>query len=222
MTNHRFVSNTLSELKEVNQSSILGYEDSPVLTLEEAVENIIPLISDVIDYVATAKKKYNWHLTLLTRDESAAIYLYTMSGKSFFSSLNTALRAANRQLLQPWFPFLKIFITALEKLPSIKATIWRGVNYDATLRFVENDTDTWWCINSCSRNINIVKPFLGENGTLFAIEAIHGKDISMLSANPDEQEVILLPGTRVRAKNQSLNVTDHLFIIHLEEINLQR
>jgi hypothetical protein len=63
---------------------------------------------------------------------------------------------------------------------------------------------------------------LGENGTLFAIEAIHGKDISMFSAVPDEQEVILMPGTRVRAKSQSLNVMDRLFIIHLEEINLQR
>jgi hypothetical protein len=71
-------------------------------------------------------------------------------------------------------------------------------------------------------NINSVQPFLGESGTLFAIETIHGRDISMFSAVPDEQEVIILPGTRVHARNQSLCFIDRLFIIHLEEIAPQR
>jgi hypothetical protein len=59
---------------------------------------------------------------------------------------------------------------------------------------------------------------LGESGTLFAIETIHGKDISIFSAVPDEEEVILMPGTRVRTRYQSLSVIDRFFIIHLEEI----
>jgi hypothetical protein len=71
-------------------------------------------------------------------------------------------------------------------------------------------------------NINSVQPFLGESGTLFAIETIHGRDISMLSAVPDEQEVIIMPGTRVHVKSQSLNIPDRLFIFHLEEIIPQR
>jgi len=217
----RFINNNLPQLQEANHNSIFDYEDLPLLTLEEAVEKIIPFIPNLMDYVATAKKKYNWHSTLLTRDESAAIYLYTMS-TDFFSRLNNALRDVNRQVLKPWLDFLKLFVTALKKLPSTKATVWRGVSYNATSKFVDNDVYTWWDINSCTVNINIVQGFLGESGTVFAIETIHGRDVSMFSAFPDEQEVILMPGTCVRARYQSLNFMDRLFIIHLEEIVSQR
>jgi hypothetical protein len=221
MTNNRFVNNTFSDLEEANRSPIFGYEDLPLLTLEEAVEKIIPPISHLMDYVATAKKKYNPHSSLLTRDESAAIYLYSM-GTPFFSCLNEILRAENRHALKPWFAFLKLFITALEKLPSTKATIWRGVNFDDTLTFVDDETHIWWNINSCSMALNIVQPFLGKQGTLFAIDAIHGKDISAFSALPDEQEVVLMPGTRVRRRFESLNVNESIFILHLEQIIPQR
>ncbi len=71
-------------------------------------------------------------------------------------------------------------------------------------------------------NNNIAQEYLGKSGTLFVIETTQGRDISMFSAFPDEQEVILMPGTRVRAKNPSLNFIERLFIIHLEEIAPQR
>jgi hypothetical protein len=216
MENNRFI-----ELKEANCSPIFGYEDSPLLTLEEAVNQISPPISGVMDYVATAKKKYNRRSALLTRDESAAIYLYSMS-IPFFSRLNVALRAEIRDELKPWFAFLKLFINALEKLPSMKCTIWRGVNYDSTLAFVDDEVHTWWGVNSCSMALNAVQPFLGEQGTLFTIDAIHAKDISAFSANPDEQEVVLMPGTRVRRRFEPLTVNDRLFILHLEQISPQR
>jgi hypothetical protein len=221
MANNRFVNKTLSELQDTNRSSIFDYEDSPLLTLEEAVENIIPPISSVMDYVAIAKTEYNRHSSWLTRDESAAIYLYTMP-ISFYSCLNNTLRAKNRHALKSWFAFLKLFITALKKLPSTKATIWRGVNYDDTLTYVDNDVHIWWSVNSCSMNPERVQPFLGESGTLFVIDAIYAKDISTFSAIPDEQEVVLMPGTRVRRRYNSLNFIDRLFVLHLEEVNPQR
>jgi hypothetical protein len=221
MANNRFVNKTLSELQETNRSSIFDYEDAPVLTLEEAVEKIVPPISRAMDYVATAKEKYNRDSTLLTQDESAAIYLYTMP-TSFHSALNNTLRAENRRALKPWFAFLKLFITALKKLPSTKATIWRGVNYDDTLTYVDNDVLIWWSVNSCSMNLEKVQSFLGESGTLFIIDAICAKDISTFSAIPDEQEVVLMPGTRVRRKHDALNFIDRLFVLHLEEINPHR
>jgi hypothetical protein len=173
-----------------------------------------------MDYVATAKKKYNRYSSLLTEDESAAIYLYSMP-TPFFSHLNETLRAENRHALKPWFAFLQLFIAALGKLPSTKATVWRGVNYDDTFTFAHNDVHVWWSINSCSMALNIVQPFLGESGTLFAIDAIDGKDISTFSAVPDEQEVVLMPGTRVRRRYESLSFTDRLFVIHLEQISSQ-
>jgi hypothetical protein len=221
MASDRFVNNTLSELEKANHSPIFGYEDSPLLTLEEAVEKIIPLISHVMDYVATAKKKYNRHSDLLTRDESAAIYLYSMP-TPFFSRLNETLRAENRHALKPWFAFLKLFITALEKLPSTKEIVWRGVSGNVGSIFDDNDVHIWWSVNSCSMDLRSIEPYLGDKGTLFAIHTTDGKDISAFSAIQDEREVVLMPGTRVRAKCESLSFIDRLFVLHLEEIIPQR
>jgi hypothetical protein len=221
MAHNRFVNSALSELQEANRSPIYGYQHLSVLTLEEAIEKIIPLVPGIVDYAGSAKENCNRDSTLLTWNESAAIYLYSMP-ISFFSCLNTALRAENRDALKPWFVFLKLFMTTLEKLPSTRGTVWRGVNYDDTLTFVDNDVHIWWSVNSCSLNPKSVEPFLGEHGTLFAIETINGKDISMFSSFPDEQEVVLMPGTRVRAKFESLNYGDRLFIVHLKEENSLR
>jgi hypothetical protein len=71
-------------------------------------------------------------------------------------------------------------------------------------------------------DLRSIQPYLGDNGTLFAIHTIHGKDISAFSAIPDEREVVLMPGTRMRAKCESLSFIDRLFVFHLEEINPQR
>jgi hypothetical protein len=218
---NRFINSDLPKLEEANHNSIFYYENLPLLTLEKAVEKIVPLVSHVMSYVTTAKEKHNRHSTLLTSDESAAIYLYTMP-KEFFSKFNIALRDTNRQVLKPWLHFLKLLITALKKLPPTKATVWRAVYKDVVFTLDEGEVYTWWDITSCSMNINSVQPFLGESGTLFAIETIHSRDISMFSAVPDEQEVIIMPGTRVRTRYQSLNYIDRLFIIHLEEIAPRR
>jgi len=218
MTNDRFVNNTLTELQEANRSPIFGYEDSPILTLEEAVEKIIPLVSRVMDYVATAKQQCNRRSDLLTRDESAAVYLYSMP-TPFFSRLNETLRIENRDALKPWFAFLKLFITALEKLPSTRKTVWRGVSGDVGSIFADGDVHIWWSVNSCSMDLKVVERYLGEKSTVFAIDAVDAKDISAFSAFPAEQEIVLGPGTRVRALSLPLNFESRFFIVHLEEEN---
>jgi hypothetical protein len=216
----RFINNK-SQFEDVNRNPIFGYKDSPLLTLEEAVEELVPIISNIKDDVTTAKKNCYQNSGLLTQDESAAIYLYTMA-KPIYSSLNKALRAEDHQAQKPWFAYLKLLTTALEKLPSITDTVWRGIDVDDTLPFVDDEIHIWWSVNSCSKNLNVVQPFLGEQGTLFVIQATHGKDISEFSAMPDEKEVILMPGTRVRRRYEASNFKESLFIIHLDEINPQR
>ena len=51
----------------------------------------------------------------------AAIALYTMEWTPFYESiyhlLNTNLRDENRDALKPWFLYLKLLITALQRLP---------------------------------------------------------------------------------------------------------
>ncbi|CAF4288718.1 unnamed protein product, partial [Adineta steineri] len=126
---NRFVDDNISELQAANRNPIHGYEELVLMPLEQAVEKIAPFIDNITKYVQDAKRNCNHNLNILTWDESAAIYLYTMPSP-FFSSLNKRLRAEDRHALKPWFAFLKLFLTALEKLPSTKVSVWRAVSCD--------------------------------------------------------------------------------------------
>ncbi|CAF0728027.1 unnamed protein product [Adineta steineri] len=71
----------------------------------------------------------------LSQDESASIHLYTMEWKvhdnSLYAMLNRTLRLADRRKLQPWFRYLKLFLTAFFRLPPSKyGTVWRGIPED--------------------------------------------------------------------------------------------
>jgi hypothetical protein len=214
----RFINKDFSELSEVNISLIYDYQNLPVVSLEDAVKEVISLVPNIMDYVAQAKQQCNRNSTVLDWNESAVIYLYTMP-KPFFSLLNEALRSGNRHKLKPWFSFLKLLTHALEKLPSVENTVvWRGVSKDIGSNFSEDDVQTWRSFNSCSTNLQVVECYLGENNTLFAIKTLHGKDISSFSAIQTEHEVVLLPGTRFRVKSNALNFKDHLSIVYLEEL----
>jgi hypothetical protein len=54
-------------------------------------------------------------------------------------------------------------------------------------------------------------------GVLFCINTINGKEISVYSSmNNGEEEVVLMPGTRLRVKDKTFDV--HGFsVVHLEE-----
>lgn len=211
-----FVHSGISQSADVNDSPIYGYQDVPLVPLEDAVKSVASQIPDVEDLAIQAKTKCYKENMELTVDESAAIYLYTMP-KCFNSRLNERLREGNREEIEPWFPFLKVFIAAIGKLPPFMATVWRGVNDDNSCNFFEDDAQTWWTVNSCSKDLKVIESFLAGVGTVFAIETIYGKDIAMYSAIPDEQEVVLLPGTRVRRKCDPLEIKDRPFIVSLEE-----
>jgi hypothetical protein len=220
MANGRVVNNTLADFEEPNRKRIVGYEDSPLLTLEEAVQPIISIVDRLVDSVAIAKKKCNRHSDLLTWDESAAIYLYTMSA-SLNLRFNETLRA-KRHALKPWFYLLKLFITALEKLPSTSGVFWRAVSGEVGSIFDDNDVHIWWSVNSCTMDLRSIQAYLGDNGTLFAIHTMNAKDITAFSAVQDEREVVLMPGTKLRAKSESFSFIDRLWVLHLEEISSQK
>jgi hypothetical protein len=220
---NRFINNNLPKFQAGSHNPLSDYEDTPVQTLEKAVENLIQFVPDVVNYVSTAKKDSNRNSTL-TWDEEAAIRLYTMS-TPFVTRLNQTLRSENQRVPKEWFPFLKLIVAALKKLPPTEATVWRGVKDDTVAsKYLEGEVYTWWTVASCSISIEIVEKYLDESGsgTLFTIETVTGRDISMFSAIPHEQEVVLMPGTLVRVKSKSSNIFDRFFIIHLEEVVPQR
>ncbi|CAF1372738.1 unnamed protein product [Adineta ricciae] len=216
LRSNRYVNKSITEFQEANRSPIYGYKKQMLVTLEESAEKLHPFVNDIMKYVDDAKQKCNRQINLLTWDESAAIYLYTMS-TPFFSALNDTLRAEDRHALKPWFPFLRLFLNALEKLPSSATTVWRAVSGDTDNYSLQDDVKIWWSVNSSSTALNVVQIYLGERGTLFAIETTRGKKIDEYSAFPDEQEVIIMPGTFLKIESEPLNFIDRLLVVHLKE-----
>jgi hypothetical protein len=109
---------------------ITGYQYIPLVTLEESVKPIAHLFDKIEIKIFMTKRGMTNPADGLSKDESRSIHLYTMpsdSGLPLFQVLNKVLRDEDRQTLKPWFPFLKLFLTALGKLPSQQMIVWRGV-----------------------------------------------------------------------------------------------
>ncbi|CAF1336171.1 unnamed protein product [Didymodactylos carnosus] len=198
---------------------VYGYLSSPLVPLEVSLEKIIPLIDNLQRYIKTAKTHCH-SSNHLTKEESAALYLYTMEwgDESFYRVLNKALRDENRAALKPWFPYLKLLDTALNKLPSQKLSLWRGVDGNVSKNFEQGQLLSWWSVNSCSSSVNIIKNFLGTDSTLFMIEAVNGKSISLYACYTTENEFILMPGTKLEVMSSALDYSGGLHIVHLREI----
>ncbi|CAF4180006.1 unnamed protein product, partial [Adineta steineri] len=206
--------------KPTRLSPIYGYHTYPLLPLRQALEPILLSINQLDNFIRIAKTEcYFPSEHGLTREESAAIYIYTMDWgeQSLYRVLNGLLRIKDRTVLVPWHGYLKLFDTALKKLPSHHINLWRGVNVDISKNFKKGEELTWWNITSSSSLVNVVKQFLGPSSTLFLIEAKNGKLISAYSNFPEENEVILGLGTRVRVVSDPLDSAS-LNVVHLMEL----
>ncbi|CAF1045369.1 unnamed protein product [Didymodactylos carnosus] len=195
---------------------IRGGENVPLMSLEMAVESLKPMI-DVLPSVSISKKKCQHLHDNLTLDESAAIRLYTMQNLS--QHLNGILRSKVRaELLHPWIPYLKLLLTALYKLPSVKKIVWRGTNLDLSTLYKPGDRCAWCGFSSCTESITVADFFLGKSGsrTLFCIECENGRLITQHSQFADENEILLLPDFYFQVID--MRVGDGFPIIHVKEI----
>lgn len=183
------------------------YLKEPLVSLENALRELsshVKRLNVYREYAQTnCNKSTEYRLTL---DESAAIYLYTMqwkegSSESLYYILNESLRSGNNSTMKRWFPYLKLLVTALKKIPSLKTEVWRNLAGDFNKDYPQNKSFQWAHVTSCSRDVEqVIKCFWNLNGqnTLFKINTVNGKNISAYSQFPNELEVVLLPGTRFR------------------------
>ncbi|CAF1049985.1 unnamed protein product [Adineta ricciae] len=221
--NPRFLSNLKDEPSNILQP-ISGYEHEPLLSLEESCQSLYPLIDNLAQYIWISKRNSQNPDDGLTSDESASIHLYTMewtnSEESLYAKLNRTLRSVNRQELKPWFRYLKLFLTALFKLPTFEGVVWRGVRGDLSKQYSHTTEQAWWALSSCTLSLNILESplYLGKTGTrtLFSIETQTGRRIRSHSYFKHEEEILLLPGTFFQVLSY-LSPADNLHIIHLKE-----
>ncbi|CAF3437199.1 unnamed protein product [Rotaria sp. Silwood1] len=142
---------------------IEGYQNEPLVSLEQAVEPLVAIFDQetLQRNVWVAKNRCKKPADGLSQDESASIMLYTFEWNtkenSLYFILNQTLRMEDRQKLKPWFLYLKLFITALSRLPSIVDTVYRGVKTDLTGQYELNTNSIWWGVSSCTDNMDILQ-----------------------------------------------------------------
>jgi hypothetical protein len=200
-------------------SPIEGYELKPLVSLGEAVRTLESIIKNIQSYVWTATGNSETPKDGLTLDESAAIYLYTM--ECMYHQLNEALRSVQRQVLIPYFSYLKLLLTALWKLKDVKEVVWRGMKGNFADQYPTGKKLVWWGFSSCTLSLDVLQnqTFLGETGqrTLFNIQCFNGKMIQNHSYYPSEKEVLLLPCSYFEVMGHIKQGTD-LRIIHIKQI----
>ena len=113
---------SVSEESEQMLLSISDYQNVTVTSLDDACQPIKDLFDQkLMDYIAIAKMNSTQPKDGLSPDESASIHLYTtewnIHENSLYIVLNRTLRLVDRTKLQPWFNFLKLFLTAFVKQP---------------------------------------------------------------------------------------------------------
>lgn len=202
-----------------------GIADQPLVSLEEAVEPLVELVHDVKNMATWAKQQCeNAPEDHLTLDQSAAIVLYSAEwsphDKCLYVVLNATLRAERREGLKPWFLYLKLFLTALSRLPPVQCTVYRGIRGDLSGGYAKKQTVIWWSFSSCTRTMDVLQhgQFLGSDGprTLFTIECVTGRDIRKHSAYPEE-DIVLLPAACQFEVVSCLRQAGGLCLVQLKE-----
>lgn len=212
---------------EANLTPIVEYADEPLLPLLEACAPLTNIIYNLLFYAQLALSETpEQPPDGLTIDESAAIRLYTFEWegdqRSLYSMLNHTLTKDDREKLRPYFKYMKLFVSALAKLPCVPpSTVWRGVTKDVSAQFSPETMVIWWRFSSCTTSLPVLENnmYLGSTGdrTLFSVEAINGRTVRAHSHFVTEDEILLLPGTQMIVQSQ-FSPAPELHIIHLKQM----
>jgi hypothetical protein len=206
---------------------IEGYENARLMPLEEAVKPLIPLFvgDSLLSKVWVVKERCRNPADGLSQDESASIMLYTLEwpspDQSLYFILNNTLRMEDRNILKPWFPYLRLFLGALSQLSPINDTVYRGIKIDMSGKYSSDNESIWWGFSSCTDDIQVLESeeFCGRTGvrTMFHIKCFDGRNIRNHSYCYSENETLLMPGRYLRLRGH-YGAADGLHIIRLEEI----
>lgn len=203
---------------------IPGVEEAPTLPLAAALaaaraatgfcaEDEAAMIQQsniIVDKLAAAVGPAG--LDGLTRDEAAAINIYTQEEPhSIYSVLNGMLRKGDPGPLKQWFPYLKLLLTALHKLPSCPGTYNRSVSADIASQYTKGKKMVWWEFSSSTATIEALGAFMqvGEPRVLFQLEVKRAVDINRFSSfsgdevvgGVGEDERLLLSGIPLEVKS---------------------
>jgi len=163
----------------------------------------------------------------LTHDEMLAVHLYTHDLRqyaehpenNFFNQLNAMLRQRNGALMEKWSGYLYYFLTALQKITPVSATLYRGVGKDAVgvvPQYVVKRPIQWSGFTSTTSNMETAMEFARDGGVIFCIKVIYGRNISLYSLFPDEEEIVLSPNSKF-VVTKAVYLRNGIHFIEMEE-----
>lgn len=137
----------------------------------------------------------------VSADHASAIYAYTLEENCIYKKLNKACRtesSINKRRLKVYRDYLYHVNEAATSLPNYQGRTYRSIR----TRLPEGmypigETITWHQLSSSSVKADVTTIFLeksknGESvGSVFVLDVKTGKEISMFSKFPDEEEVLL-------------------------------
>ncbi len=184
--------------------AITGVFDTPIMDFAEAVSPVAKLLAGLDATVKRSlefgkKKADSPQAHGMTADEIAALYLYTCES-AFYRQINAALRHPDRTLSAPYRAYLRLFFSAVSRLPARKESLWRGVSLDMRPQYPLGRVVTWWGVSSCSSQRGVATGFMGGRGkrTLFEVVPLRAVGIKQFSAFTGEEEFVLAPGTQLK------------------------
>ncbi len=147
----------------------------------------------------------------LTEMEAQTVSVYTTDARhhgglrehSICFVYNSATRSANAQDVELWSVFSFLLCTALQKLPSVELTVFRGLDVPLTqLSHQYAASSTVWLTSVTSTTTDKARTLLqfgtgasGCPGTLLQINAVDAKDISDFSKFKAENEYMIPPNS---------------------------
>ncbi len=188
----------------------LSCRDHILKDLPSLFVNVTEISQIVADCVLVAESRLQHlpsYITRLTPDEAVALAAYSYdlgfsdSKNNIYFSLNNVLRERNPEKLQQLRPFLTYLMTGLSKLPSVEATVHRGIpvsSVEVVREKYRRGVDIHWsAFTSTTTNIEKAKKFAGVGGIIFRINVLQGRSITHYSTVQSEEEVLLSPNCRL-------------------------
>ncbi|CAF4075373.1 unnamed protein product, partial [Rotaria sordida] len=161
-------------------------ETNTLLTIEEALHQAKFHIPNLNAYIDDVKKRLlDDNQYKLTSNELIALLLYIreVGEEDLHVPLNKALRSKDKEACNSWLPFLQLLYSAFKKLPAFEGCCWRAGTSEIRDQIQEGQCITW-------------------------INAIYAKYIDNYSTDPNTQEILLMPGTRLQVEKIELHEKD--------------
>ena len=173
--------------------------------------HLAPLLTAMVHFaVAFVSSSANVQQLLqrhqITHIEAQAVCVYTLDARqhgglkedSVFYVYNAALRSAQAEAVGKWSQFSLLFCSALDKLPSVAMTVFRGLDMPLTqLSHLYTKGSTVWLNAVTSTTTDKASTLLqfgagasGRPGTLLQIIAVDAKDIQAFSPFPENELAI--------------------------------